>query len=342
MVSRRSFLEGASAVLLTAGLGVPLARAGSGPWTRSADLPYRVQEIYPALFQGRLYVLGGISPDVPDTALPVTDRCVTYDPAQDRWQEGPRFPEPVHHVYLLPHADRLYAIGGFSPVPGGIWGMRRRVFVLAADGTAWHETTPMLAPQAETIAASLNGRIHVVSGRRPLGDRNAAWTDQADIAAHQIYDPSTDQWQPGPSAPTARNSAAGAVINGRLHVIGGRTVNGGNTPGHEVFDPTAGTDGAWETRAPMPQGQGGLGAAALNGILYAFGGEWFSPDGGGVYAECWAYDPQADLWAPVAPMPTPRHGLGAVTIGDAIYTVAGAALAGGNATTAHLEVFRPG
>lgn len=40
-------------------------------------------------------------------------------------------------------------------------------------------------------------------------------------------------------------------------------------------------------------------------------------------------------------MPTPRHGLGAVTLGDAIATIGGAAQPSGTQTTAKIDWFTP-
>ena len=135
------------------------------------------------------------------------------------------------------------------------------------------------------------------------------------------------------------------MLNDRLHVIGGRTVSAGNTPVHEVYDPAA---DRWTTLAPLPEpetgprGSGGLAAAVLNDAIYVFGGEWFSSTGGGVYDQVWRYDAGADAWSEAGRMPTPRHGLGAVAVGDAIATIAGAARAGGVDTSTRVEWFRPG
>jgi N-acetylneuraminic acid mutarotase len=154
----------------------------------------------------------------------------------------------------------------------------------------------------------------------------------------QRFDPATLEVSAGPEAPTARNSAAGAVLGDMLYVVGGRRVAGGNRAEAEVFDPAT---GSWEERSPLPEAQGGIAAAALGGRLYVFGGEFFGPDGSGVHERSWVYDPATDSWQEIAPMPVPRHGLGAVTVGDAIYVVAGAAEAGGAATSARLSLFRP-
>ena len=86
--------------------------------------------------------------------------------------------------------------------------------------------------------------------------------------------------------------------------------------------------------------QGGLAAAALEGKLYAFGGEYFD-NGGGVYPESWMYDPQIDSWTALTDMLTPRHGLGAVTLRSSIYVIGGAKQASGIDTSPIVERFRP-
>ena len=81
--------------------------------------------------------------------------------------------------------------------------------------------------------------------------------------------------------------------------------------------------------------------ASVEGALYVFGGEWFDNSGGGVYAQVWRYDPQSDSWTGMGRMPTPRHGLGAVAVRNAIATIAGAAQPSGVETTAKLDWFTP-
>lgn len=89
----------------------------------------------------------------------------------------------------------------------------------------------------------------------------------------------------------------------------------------------------------MPQGQGGLAAASAGGKLYAFGGEFFD-NGGGVYKECWCYNPTEDSWGRTTPMKSPRHGLAGTAIGRDIYAIGGALQAGGNQTSNRVEMLR--
>jgi hypothetical protein len=61
---------------------------------------------------------------------------------------------------------------------------------------------------------------------------------------------------------------AGAVVGGRLHVIGGR--DGGtylNTV--EAYDPVA---DSWAARPAMPTPRSALGVGVINQLLYAVGG----------------------------------------------------------------------
>jgi hypothetical protein len=55
-----------------------------------------------------------------------------------------------------------------------------------------------------------------------------------------------------------------------------------------------------------------------------------------------SYDPNTDTWQSHAPMPTPRHAVGAVTIGDWIYVAGGGAVTGGAVQSAVHEAFTLG
>lgn len=52
-----------------------------------------------------------------------------------------------------------------------------------------------------------------------------------------------------------------------------------------------------------------------------------------------AYDPKGDRRTPRAPLPTPRHGLGAATVGNAIHVAGGGPVMGGGVQSAVHEAF---
>lgn len=326
-IDRRAFLAAAGASALVP--FVAHARTSTEGWFARALLPWAVQEIYCAVSGGRIVTAGGLRR--PGRVTEIEDRTGVYDPATDAWSEGPRLPSPRHHPMLIAGAEgTVFALGGYGRSEAGDWTGMTEVWAMEADG--WREAGRMPGPLCETVGVELGGRLHLVTGRSP-GAANGQWNDQVDVDTHRVFLPEAGRWETARPCPMARNSAAGAVLYGALWVAGGRTVGGGGTGRLDRYDPVA---DRWDTLAPMPaspvtgqQVGGGLAMAAAGGKLVAFGGEWFAPGGGGVFAETWVYDPAADRWAPGPPMRTPRHGLAAAAVDGVIYAIAGGELVSG-------------
>jgi N-acetylneuraminic acid mutarotase len=340
-LTRRQFNSG-----LVAGLGLAAlpwrALAHAGDWSDAARLPIRVQEIYPALVHGRIYVMGGLSPDVEGRIIGISDRVFSWRPGEDTWREHPALPVPTHHGNCVEYDGRLFCIGGFNRGERDIWRNSAAVHAFDTQTEIWSEGPALPAPpQAETVLGAIDGKLHLVGGRRTRDQQADRYEDQYDVAEHLVFDGA--RWEAAAPLPTARNSAAGAVIDGRLHVVGGRTMAGGNLDVHEAYDPA--TD-SWTTLAPLPRpergpkGSGGLAAAAIGDALYAFGGEWLS-EGGGVYAQVWRWSASSDTWQQATIMPMPRHGLGAVELDDTIYTIGGATGPGVDGTSDAVAAYRP-
>jgi N-acetylneuraminic acid mutarotase len=336
-INRRSFI-GATSLTLSSFAFPPfsIAQLGSvGRWQALANLPYPVQEIYPAIHAGKIYVAGGFAV-LSGQQSSATDQHICYNVAADTWETLAPIPEIRHHPNLVAGDNRVFALGGFKPEFSGTWVMQNQTWVYDIENNQWSDAKPAPELHGETVCLAFENSIHVIGGRIPKGESNAAWGDHTDSKRHLIYNTEDDSWHSAAPAINSRNSAAGAVVNGLLYVVGGRTVAGGNVDYLEVYDPQ---EDKWRLAAPMPQAQGGLGAANLNNQLIAFGGEYFGAGGRGVYKETWHYDSGKDQWSAIAPMPTPRHGLGAVSDGARVYAIAGATQAGGNGTSAALESF---
>ncbi len=321
-------------------------------WAPLTDMPFAAQEIYPAAFycggEPVIVVACGITAG-DGGRLGVTDACAYYVPVADIWNLAATLPAPRHHLALASTKEALFAVGGFAADLEGQWRMQRSVWRIDdLNREAWRPVAPLPAPQAEAVTLELGGAIHMIGGRTPKSDRNQDWRDQGDTSAHWRYDPAADEWEARAPLPVPRNSAAGAVLGGELFVISGRTVANGNTPVCHAYDPQA---DKWRETAPLPQplddkvprGQGGLAAAALDGSIYAFGGEWFGADGSaGVYPDAFSYNPKTDRWRREPSMARPRHGLGAVTLGAAIYAVGGATGPSASGTSAFADCLKTG
>lgn len=313
-------------------------QASSG-WRDAAPLAEARQELYPEVLDGKIYVAGGIlNPNGRYTAS-----FDVYDPRRDRWAPLAPLPEARHHVTLSAVDGNIHAIGGFS---GGYpnWRAERTMWVYTPADDRWTPGTDMPAPRAEGVAAVVNGRIYWIGGRVPSTPSAAHFNDHQDSDRNEMFDPATRRWSSRAPAPTARNSAAAAVIGGKIYVVGGRrfirssdgTTRMANFADLEVYDPER---DAWETRAPMPQAQGGLGAAVVDGKLHACGGERWLPEQG-VMSECWTYDPATDGWQPLTPLPTARHGIGMAAVGRRLHVFGGATRPGGNFATALHQVLQ--
>jgi hypothetical protein len=329
----------------TAALAVPWpATARQTPtWETRTPLPWPVQEIYAAVHGGRIVVAGGLVGRPGRQPLHVEDRVGLYDPVADRWREGPRLPARRHHpIMIADDAVGLFAVGGYGVTGAGEWTGVRDVWRLQGD--VWVPVASLPEPQGEAVGLVHAGRLHLITGRSPGRSPNGDWNDQADVASHWVLDPQVGGWHEARPCPMARNSAAGAVLDGALWVAGGRTVGGGGTGRLDRYDPA---EDRWDNLAPIPrsfatnqQAGGGLGMAAVSGRLVAFGGEWFAPGGGGVFRETWIYEPARDAWSAGPDMMTPRHGLAAAAVDGVVYAIAGGAVVSGGQAVGTVEALR--
>ena len=309
----------------------------TGEWRANTapNLPFAVQEIYPGLHAGRIHLAGGFLDFASPDAGP-TDRHISWAPGDASWQSETPLPERRHHPQLVSFKGALLAIGGFTATAESAgWIMQSTGWQLQGD--TWTDAPALPQPNGESVTAVLSDQLHICGGRVPSGQINRTWNNHTDTGHHFTLDNLTGHWQTAAPLPTARNSAAAAVIGSKWHVVGGRTVSGGNNSEHDIYDPV---EDRWRSGAPMPRAQGGLAAASVGNRLFAFGGEYFNR-GGGVYPEAWAYDSDKDEWSHIPDMPHPRHGLGAVALDGRIYVIGGALRVGGNQTSDLVEVFAP-
>jgi len=186
----------------------------------------------------------------------------------------------------LPVANRWHAsvtCNGYVFVIGGIdvgptTTAEVRVARLNADGTvgSWTTTTALPSPRNGHSAVLHNGYIYVIGG---LDGASANLADA--IVARVNADGTLGSWTPTTPIPSGRHSHGAAAFNDFMYVAGGSS---SFTPGvaqlAEVYVAPIGTNGTlgeWTTTTPLPSGRAKIGAVALGGHLYAFGGFDGSP-----------------------------------------------------------------
>lgn len=329
MLTRRAFALAAAGAPLAACQGptedAPPA-GGLGPgWRTAPASPYAVQEIYPALHDGAIWIAGGF------TGLGATERAIVFDPRRNAWRDGPALPTPSHHVHLASLNGELWAIGGFM---GGMTRIRWicTTRVLKLSGNRWIEGPALPKPVGEAAPIVHLNRIHLIGGRSPRGTANLEWDDQGDIADHFVIASGETQWSRAEPLPLARNSAAGVSDGDRLHVISGRTVADGQTPKHDIYDPRT---GRWSDGPAFPEPRGGLAGAFWQGRIVAGGGEIFEP--GSVGDTLYEFH-HTQGWSRFETMPTPRHGHGFVAADAMLYALGGAQRLSASGTLARVDV----
>ena len=107
--------------------------------------------------------------------------------------------------------------------------------------------------------------------------------------------------------PTARGAHAAAVINGKIHLVGGahrKLFKLVNTNAHEVYNPA--TD-SWKKLSSLPTPRDHLTATVKNGKLFAIGGR-INVNYQNNLNSNESYYPKTGKWAQLAPLPTARSG----------------------------------
>ena len=128
-----------------------------------------------------------------------------------------------------------------------------------------------------------------------------------------------------------------AVCDGKIYCIGGTDdLLKVSLSSVECYDPVT---NAWSRLSPMPTARGALGAATLNGKIYAVGGGDFNV----ALDTVEVYDPKSDHWSTAPSMNYARGCLGLTCVNDMLYVFGGAHMHNGTMTYLEesIECFDP-
>lgn len=285
-----------------------------------------------------IYVVGGV---VPDAASPVgvttTDRVEVYDTRNRTWSKAAPLPVPMNHLNAASVGGKLYVLGGLSG--GSSWDALPNSYVYNPRTNAWTALAPVPAGTWRGSAAMgvAGTTIYLAGGERVLSLTPPFLQDT--VSTVTSYDVATGTWTTLPSLPQGRDHAGGALVRGTFYVIGGRD-HGQENVRNTVYAFDLRTR-QWDERAPMPTPRGSIAAAAVGSTIYTFGGEGNPAAGSkGIFPQVEAYDTTHDTWRRLAPMPVPRHGTSAATVGRSIYIPGGGESEGAGALAVN-EVYRP-
>ena len=293
------------------------------PWKPVPPAPAALGEVSAAAIGDKLYVVGDGAP-----------WTLAFDLRRGQWDEMTRFaarPAAGNH-----HAAEVW--NGRLLLFGGMGESRATVQIYDPATDLWRLGPALPFPAGSMASAVIDSQVYLAGGVDDHGTRGELVR----------YDPAADTFTQLTPMPLPRNHTAAATDGKRFFVFGGRGPGSGdhNVVANgfdevQIYDPATdrwSVSGVGDSApARLPQARGGMGKAVYDGReFWVFGGETLDGPGAnrrGVYDRVDIYDPVANRWRAGPPMPSARHGIFPVLVGDRIFVIGGGTRAGFSATT---------
>jgi N-acetylneuraminic acid mutarotase len=215
---------------------------------------------------------------------------------------------------------KMYVFGGYVDTT---FTPTRRVDVFdpaAPSGGSWTRLSDSDMPIALTHAGiALRGRDVIIAGGYPA--KSTGGQTFASSAVLQ-YNLDTHQWSNLPSLPSARGGGALVNVNGTLHFFGGADASRLDRAEHWSLSPGA---ASWVAKASLLTTRNHLGAVALDGKIYAVGGQKNQDAKEIPQSALEVYNPATNQWTALRSLPFGRSHIAAATMiaGGRIVTIGG-------------------
>lgn len=314
--------------------------SAQGRWVKLAPFPEPAEELLGASASGKLYVFCGLAPGWKPMGL-----VYEYDPATDKWTKKKPMPLPSHHVSFTEHKGKIYAFGGFVLPQSGpaAWVPIDNAWEYDPANDSWRALAPLPTKRGSPVAVSAGEKMYVIGGAVTGAGQSAVHPARphTSVGAVEEYDPAANTWRARAAMPTARNHMVGGAIGGKIYVasgrVGGAFISGGssNVGVIEAYDPA--TDTWSQALARMTNARSAGAGAVYNGRLYITGGELQEPGMMATFRSLEAYDPAANAWQTLQPMPVSRHGLAGALVGNRLHMVSGDVQSAGSGVTVHSD-----
>lgn len=301
-----TLIRSGSTGAVTEPVGAAPAPGSSGTaWTRRPPLPIATAfAATVASRDGRIYMITGRTTEPGKRRL--SDAVRIYDPRRSAWSTGASIPTPRTAPGVALGLDGLiYVVGGDDAKH------RDNVLEVYHPRTGrWTRRRNLPTPREELAAVAARGpdgrgRIYALGGRHGSAAGNG-------LRAVEAYDPATDSWARMAAMPTPRHALTAVCgPDQRIYAVGGSNDQIYCTDAMEVYDPVRDT---WEKEPPLPYGVECAAAASTPGadgeVLVLGGWDRYTWPLRNVIA----YRPRTRTWRDLAPLPTGRAALGAVTL----------------------------
>lgn len=221
------------------------------------------------------------------------------------WQQRRSAPNTLFESQGAVVDGRLYIFGGFynSKIEA-----TRASYVYSPTSNRWQRIADMPAKITHAGVAVVGKTIWFVGGI--VGDHYGTST-----TAVWRYHTTTNRWSKGPPLPAPRGGGALVRVDNRFHFFGGVVSRRGkyvaDKGDHWVLEFGS---GRWRRLARMPNPRNHLSGAAVEGKIYALGGQHLKGEKNKNQKDVHRYDIQTDRWQRVADLPRPTGHANASTL----------------------------
>ena len=268
------------------------ATSTENTWVTRASMPQALAGCKAAVFDGKIFVMGGLA-------------NYMYDPTTDIWTAKTTMPTPRMYFAIAVFQNEIYVIGGRNS--NSAYSLNE---VYYPSNDSWETKTSMPIAASDIDANTIGEKIFVIWGSENL-----------------VYNVLNDSWNNGTVMPHPVSAYAATVFNDRIYFFGGsseRTVYCNYT---QIYNPNTDSWASGVTILTNGPENVAMSAVATSGALslrriYVLGG-WSADDVLSGSNRNRLYDPKNDSWTFGEQMPTGRVGVALAVVDDTIYAIGG-------------------
>ena len=172
--------------------------------------------------------------------LPLFITCLPYTLSANE-VSAPELPEAIQEIYPTVMNQQVWVAGGISTeLPASTGKMTAKVHFWSPEYLSWQSAPSLPEGRHHTYLIAVEKRLFAFGG---FVNAQGQWTNSRDVL---MLDEGAKAWQKVASLPFALSETVGAVLNGKVHLAGGRSPssekNGQwqhslDVSAHLVFDP---------------------------------------------------------------------------------------------------------
>ncbi|MGD0204471.1 MAG: hypothetical protein ABSC20_11270 [Candidatus Bathyarchaeia archaeon] len=237
----------------------------TGNWTLEAPMPTPREGFAIAVYQGKIYCIGGSTQEPPYDMFGAVGVNEAYDPSTNSWQEEAPMPYPVTDLQANVIDGKIYCIGGVSS--SNVGSTANQVYDPVTN--TWSENAPLPTATFDYASAVCNGKIYIING--------IWWMSDYGLDLNQIFNPQNDTWSSGAPPPygteawVGAGTDVGAATTGvmapeRIYAFSSYT---------QIYNPMT---NSWSLGEAISSPRGGFAVVNVNDQLYVMGGSNFTGD----------------------------------------------------------------